>query len=199
MVQSGGRGRSVQKRAAMLDAAQELFLTEGYERTSIEAIAARARVSKRTVYDHFGDKELVYTAVRDRVSVALLDAVDAAIVEELPDGCDLREGLLAFVRRVTISAFSSSDRAFRRIVGARSGPSAGRPDTPAMTKDLVVGRFSRLIADGALRPADPGRAVEHFIALTVLLAFDTLDLTLADTELDAILVDGVDAFLRAYG
>ena len=55
----GRRQRSESKQTAILDAAERLFVADGYELTSVDAIAAAAGVSKRTVYDHFGDKHWV--------------------------------------------------------------------------------------------------------------------------------------------
>jgi len=196
-----GRGRSPLKRTAMLDAAQELFLAEGYDRTSVDAIAALANVSKRTVYDHFGEKELVYRAVVDRMSVSMMETIAAAIEAELPEGCDLRSGLLAFVRRVATGTISSSEYVlFRKLSSLKY--SGGRvPGTiRAAPKELVIARMARFVEVGALRSAEPQRVAEHFIALTFLLAMDTLDPTVTSkhAELDSILVDGVDAFLRAY-
>ena len=40
-----------------------LFARDGYERTSVDAIAAEAGVSKRTVYSHYGDKENLFLLV----------------------------------------------------------------------------------------------------------------------------------------
>jgi len=54
-------------RDQILDAAKDLFFTQGYGPTSIEAIAARARISKRTFYDRFKDKSEVFQAVVHRV------------------------------------------------------------------------------------------------------------------------------------
>ncbi|MBN9109395.1 MAG: TetR/AcrR family transcriptional regulator [Pseudonocardia sp.] len=196
-----GRRRSVQKRTAMLDAAQELFLADGYERTSVDAIAARANVSKRTVYDHFGEKELVYTAVMDRVSARFMMTIKAAIEEELPEGCDLRPGLLAFVRRVATDTFSSSDYVlFRKLGSLKYVGGRVRGTARNAPKEQVVHRMAQFIEAGMLRPGDPWRTAEHFIALTHLLAMDTLDPTepSSQAELDDILVNGVDAFLRAY-
>lgn len=57
-----GRPKDPVKRAAILQAAQLLFLRSGYEGTSMDAIAAEAGVSKLTVYSHFTDKETLYAA-----------------------------------------------------------------------------------------------------------------------------------------
>lgn len=54
-------------RAAILEAAHELFLANGYAETSIDEIADRARVSRQTVYDSVGDKASLLYAVGERV------------------------------------------------------------------------------------------------------------------------------------
>ena len=50
-------------RERILAAATELFLAEGYGSTSIEAVADRARISKRTLYERFEDKAALFAAV----------------------------------------------------------------------------------------------------------------------------------------
>lgn len=54
-------------RRAILDAAHQLFLENGYAATSIEAIATEAQVARQTVYDTFGDKTSLLYAVAERV------------------------------------------------------------------------------------------------------------------------------------
>ena len=51
------------KRVAIVSAAIEEFLAAGYDATSMDRIAARARVSKRTVYNHFPSKEALFAAI----------------------------------------------------------------------------------------------------------------------------------------
>ena len=53
----------IEKRAQILAAAQELFLANGYKRTSMEAIRAAADVSKPTLYTHYADKEALFADV----------------------------------------------------------------------------------------------------------------------------------------
>ncbi|MDX1737160.1 MAG: TetR/AcrR family transcriptional regulator [Alphaproteobacteria bacterium] len=55
--------RSEQKRAAILEAASNVFLTKGFETASMDEIASIAGVSKRTVYSHFQSKEKLYAGV----------------------------------------------------------------------------------------------------------------------------------------
>src|SRR5271154_6048263 len=61
-------GRPSQAQAArlpekILDAAADVFFTEGYGAASIEAIARRARIAKRTLYARFNDKADLFAAV----------------------------------------------------------------------------------------------------------------------------------------
>lgn len=58
---SPGRPKDLAKRAAILEAAERLFLQHGFEGVSMDQIAATAEVSKLTVYSHFGDKDALFT------------------------------------------------------------------------------------------------------------------------------------------
>ncbi len=63
----------------MLAASRDLFLEQGYARTSVEAIAARADVSAQTVYNQFGTKCELLAAVLDRAIVG--DHTPVAVIE----------------------------------------------------------------------------------------------------------------------
>ena len=52
-------------RQAVLDAARELFIAQGYGATTIDQIAARAGVSKPTVFAAVGNKQTLLSTVRD--------------------------------------------------------------------------------------------------------------------------------------
>src|SRR5579862_5190521 len=55
-----GPSRSARKRTAILEAARHLFFAQGFVGTSMDQIAARAAVSKQTVYKQFNDKEALF-------------------------------------------------------------------------------------------------------------------------------------------
>ena len=73
-----------QTRAAVVEAAVSLFAANGYAATTIDAVAAEARVAKGGVYHHFANKaelfEAAFIAMEERllarVMVAINDAVD---------------------------------------------------------------------------------------------------------------------------
>ena len=66
----GKRGDEL--REHILWAAKDVFLDEGFERASMDAIAARAETSKRTLYAHFENKENLYLAVVELVRALLM-------------------------------------------------------------------------------------------------------------------------------
>jgi len=51
---------SQRKRLAIIEAAIDEFKDNGYNASSMDAVAARAQVSKRTVYNHFPSKEALF-------------------------------------------------------------------------------------------------------------------------------------------
>jgi TetR/AcrR family transcriptional repressor of mexJK operon len=52
--------RSEQKRKQILDAGRELFMSQGFEATSMDQVTAKSGVSKATVYNHFPSKEKLF-------------------------------------------------------------------------------------------------------------------------------------------
>jgi TetR/AcrR family transcriptional regulator, mexJK operon transcriptional repressor len=89
-----GRPKDPGKRAAIIAAAEILFMQHGYDEVTMDAVAAAASVSKMTVYGHFHDKAALFAATvrvcADRMTKGL---------EGLAEGHgarDLEQGLVAF-------------------------------------------------------------------------------------------------------
>jgi AcrR family transcriptional regulator len=82
---------------AILAAAQELFLRQGYRNTTMGAIAAGAGVGVATVFRHFRSKEGVLAALSRRDIEAILGRAHAAIT---PAPSDVAEGILALLTAV---------------------------------------------------------------------------------------------------
>ncbi len=70
-----GRPKSDEKRQQILDAAADLFTTQGYADTSLEQVAAAAGVSKQTIYSHFrGKADVLREGVKRRCTQGQLTA-----------------------------------------------------------------------------------------------------------------------------
>ena len=63
--------------SALVDAARELFARDGYAETSLDAVAAKARVTKGAVYHHFQGKPQLFEAVFSREVDRLCAAMPA--------------------------------------------------------------------------------------------------------------------------
>ena len=65
MTEAGARpwARSDEKHRAIVRAAREVFLGNGYLGTNMDLIASRSGVSKQTVYTHFGSKEALFVEI----------------------------------------------------------------------------------------------------------------------------------------
>jgi AcrR family transcriptional regulator len=77
-----GRGLSAQRvartEAELIDAAQDLFLEQGYVATTLAQVAQRAGLAPRTVYVRFGTKAALFRRVVDRALVGDAEPVDVA-------------------------------------------------------------------------------------------------------------------------
>src|SRR5437016_2733375 len=96
-VSAANAERSKRKRADILAAAREVFTNEGYMGTSMDAVAAQAGASKRTVYQYFADKEELFAAT-------VLDTVDRGYeffkprILALAETDDVRNGIREHAR-----------------------------------------------------------------------------------------------------
>ena len=68
-----------QRRAQLLDAANEVFTTRGYHAAAMDEIAAAAGISKPVLYQHFDSKLDLYLALLDRACDSLLAVVQVAL------------------------------------------------------------------------------------------------------------------------
>lgn len=62
-IRGAGRPKSLEKRMQILHHASELLLAQGYNNTSMDAVAKASGVSKQTVYSHFNNKDALYNAI----------------------------------------------------------------------------------------------------------------------------------------
>jgi TetR/AcrR family transcriptional repressor of mexJK operon len=100
----------------ILDVATELFLAQGYGQTTIEALATRAGISKRTFYHRFADKAVLFSAVVHRILERVRPPADVPLLE----GATLHEVLKRLAGLVLQAALSPPAIALHRLMVAES-------------------------------------------------------------------------------
>ena len=190
------------KRVAIVGAAIEEFLAAGYDATSMDRIAARANVSKRTVYNHFPSKEALFAAILHQLwdasqsSDAPAYNADQPLRAQLLDllGRKLRllndESFLALARVAIAAGIHSAERA--RDMVARLGE---------REEDLTVW-IRAAAADGRLKTDDPLFAALQLQALVKAFAFwpqvTMGQAPLSEREQKQVAESAADMFLARY-
>ena len=130
--EEGGSGRltAAARRAQLIEVGRAVFAKRGYEATSVEEIAGRAKVSKPIIYEHFGGKEGLYAVVVDRE----VDHIVSRIVEAIASGSPrerLEGAALAFLTYV-------KERPDGFAILLRDAPPSKRSgEMPALMYDLA--------------------------------------------------------------
>ena len=162
------RHESAQLSDRILDVATALFLSEGFGVTSIEAIARRAGISKRTLYHRFTGKEMLFEAVVRRLIDRWTPAFDIALLE----GADLADGLRRIAEYMLTVALTPEALALHRMVitEARRFPKLARvlhELGAAAGIERIAHQFETRIAAGEMRSIDARFAAEQFILMVV--------------------------------
>ena len=199
--------RSARKRRAILEAATTVFLSNGYLGTSMDEIAALARVSKQTVYKHFADKERLFS----EIVTATCDEIADPNVDEvlkLKDTGDVERDLRDFARRQLRAVMDPRLLQLRRLVIGESGrfPQLGRlfyERGPGRTIDALATMFERLASRGVLELDEPRLAAAHFNWLVMSIPLNQAMLLGEDepatpAQLKRYADAGVRAFLAAH-
>jgi AcrR family transcriptional regulator len=79
-----GRLSAAARRAQLVEVGRRVFAERGYDATSMEEIAQRAKVSKPIVYEHFGGKEGLYAVIVDREVEHIVGRIGEAVAEGSP-------------------------------------------------------------------------------------------------------------------
>lgn len=167
----GGRPsrlQTVELQHIILDVATELFLTRGYGATSVEAVAAGARISKRTFYHRFRDKAELFEAVVRRLIDHWLPPFEARLLDDAAPDL-LLHGVAAQILAV---ALSPPALALHRVLVAEA---QRFPELVQLVNEAGAGKGVERIAAvleresqaGRLRIADSRFAAEQFVNLVV--------------------------------
>src|SRR5438477_9315577 len=162
------RQESAQLSDRILDVATVLFLSDGFGATSIEGIAKRAGISKRTFYHRFRGKEMLFEAVVRRLIERWTPPFDAALFE----GASLAEMLRRAAEYMLEVALTPEALALHRMVIAEATRFPGLARIlhelgAAAAIERIAGEFDRRITAGEMRRMDSRFAAEQFILMVV--------------------------------
>ncbi len=155
--------------AAILAAAEHLFGERGYEATSVDEIAARARVAKGAVYHHFIRKQDVFEAVFELVSSRIAQTV----AEEVRGDLGVIDQLVSSTRHYfQLCGDPEVARITLRDAPAVLGHERWRELDNAHFGGSMIGAFRHARAVGAIKalPADP--VAKMFLAAIQAAALD---------------------------
>ncbi|MCX5392031.1 TetR/AcrR family transcriptional regulator [Streptomyces sp. NBC_00094] len=206
--------RAARKRQAVVRAARDLFLREGFG-VGMDAIAAEAGVSKVTVYNHFGSKEALFTAV---VAGALDEPLSEAAGDGHTEGPDLALLVAADGPGALKAALTDAGHAWARAVRADDEgralrtlvatelhrfPELGRAwraHGPAGHHPAVADALRTLADRGLLEIPDLEVAVLQLYSLLVFpqMVFEQYGTELSEELSERLVTDGVEMFLRRY-
>lgn len=197
-----GRPKSAAKAVAIREAAVKLFMRDGMERTSMDAVANAAGVSKQTVYSHFRSKDQLFRAcVASKVELYELDA------SQLPADVDA-DTLLTHVGRQYLTLLSDPGvvRMFRLMVAeAETHPATVHSfhETGPVATRRNIGRLLALhLRDADGDPDFVERATDVFLSLVKSHYFLELLLgtraVMSPAERDAHIARCIEQFRRLY-
>lgn len=195
------RVKTDERRRGIVDAAWELFKTNGFERTTMSEISDRVGGSKATLYSYFKSKDELFAAAMEQ---AILERTDEAFARVGLSG-DLEQRLLTFAQTYMEMRLAPD------MIGADRALIAQADQTNlgvSLLRRLIVPQWKKLAAvleqemgAGRLRQAPPYLAAMHFRGL---IEADLLerrlhgDETITARDVKTAATFGIDAFLRAY-
>jgi TetR/AcrR family transcriptional regulator, mexJK operon transcriptional repressor len=203
-------GRSERRRQAIIQAATEVFVRHGYLGATTDEVAARASVSKQTLYKHFADKQHLFAEIILDTTVHVVDELSSAVTSTLQDAQDARTALRDLADGFLRGLLQPDVLRLRRLVIAEADrfPEVGRAwfDRGFDRTLVILGEAMRRLADRGLlhNLSDPTLAAYQFAGLVMYqpmnqVMFAGTDALPPADRLDRIADAAVEMFLATYG
>lgn len=194
--------RSERKRAAIVEAAVDEFLSRGFRDTSMDRIAERAEVSKRTVYNHFSNKDELFRAIATDLVEELASSESGEFNPEQPLPEQLHKVLLYQVAVMTSEKFVGMSRVL--LAEAFRSPELIRETfEQGMGEDAVTKWVRQAAAAGAIEVRDASAAANQLLSLLKGPLYWPLVFRFSKpqsgVEREQIISDAVAMFLGCYG
>ena len=195
--------KSEDRRQRIIDVATQMFLAQGFERTSMSKIAAMTGGSKGTLYSYFSSKEELFVEAIHHHTIfskhRTLPALDSQrdLTEML---ADLGKGFLRMKYQ------SNTIQTYRHIYAEACMNGVGQifhENGPQPRLTATADYLATKMAEGALRSANPMIVAQQLYALfeaelelPVLLDVRTPP---EEAEIEEVVARALDVFMRAYG
>ncbi|OOL18213.1 hypothetical protein AL01_05185 [Bombella intestini] len=198
-----GKGTS-SKYEQILQSAGQLFLQQGYERTSMSQIAQLAGVSKGSLYNHFENKADLFTAFFEECSRTRLNTLKSVSQAPQPD---LRTALEQAAATIISLMIDPEAIGLYRIVVAEANEFPNLADTlwhygVSRTLTGLSEWFAEKHAAGQLIIKDIDLAAEQFLTMcqTRIIHRSRLSLPVdtSQASIDGVASMVADSFLRMY-
>ena len=173
---------------AVLGSAKSLFVSKGFDATSVDEIAELAQASKGAVYHHFRDKQAIFT----KLFRASQEAVTAKVVEAMPAGTEEPWSKVRTAIRLFLHGYVADDdaRALLRQVVSVLGWDRVRELNEQQTLPFLRATLESFVANGYARPVPIEATVELFFSMfynAVLFITDAKDPDAASTEVETVI------------
>ena len=202
--------RTERRRAAIVQAATEVFLRNGYLGATTDEVATRASVSKQTLYKHFADKEHLFAEIILDNTIQVGEGLANAAADALRDAKDVRKALREVADVFLRSMLKPEVIQLRRLVIAEADrfPDVGQAwyERGFERTLAAIGEAMQALAERGLlhNVADPTLAAHQFASLVLYQPLNQLMFAGTRTrpspaKLRRIADAAVDMFLATYG
>lgn len=135
----------------MLDAAVQMFSINGYHETSMDAIAAEARISKPMLYLYYGSKEELFGACLNRELGRFIEAIGADVNVK----AELKKSPRELLRLTILSVLNYIDanRASWIVLYTQATSSQAFAHTVREGRERIIDMVARLLESGTRNPS----------------------------------------------
>ena len=135
----------------MLDAAVQMFSINGYHETSMDAIAAEARISKPMLYLYYGSKEELFGACLNRELGRFIEAIGADVNVKAALKKSPRELLRLTI--LSVLNYIDANRASWIVLYTQATSSQAFAHTVREGRERIIDMVARLLESGTRNPS----------------------------------------------
>jgi AcrR family transcriptional regulator len=162
------RPRAKETRNRILRTAEQCFNRLGYEGTGVAEICRSAGISKGALYHHFATKQAIFVELFDTYMNGLIDEM-GKIADRSPSVPEALRRLVAMAGLVLESAANRLPLFFEFLTKAAREPEVWKLTTApyGQFREFYTRLIRRGIAEGSLKPLDPGSTAQIIVSYGV--------------------------------